>query len=112
MQNAPRGAFCNIFGLIKLLFVVKTIVLSIFEWSFYKGFTVFIQYVSSKSSDDIGYLCSSIRASQIYRILGMIVIDSSGLKEGNQSHKIAVHVCLKKEFMYMYVSACELAHIS
>ena len=43
MQNAPKGAFCNTFVLstfIKLPVVIKTFVLSIFEWPFYTGFTV------------------------------------------------------------------------
>ena len=48
MQNAPRGAFCITFDqhsallltFIKLPFVIKILVLSIFEWPFYTGFTV------------------------------------------------------------------------
>ena len=40
MQNAPRGAFCNTMAFIKLPFVIKIFVLSIFEWQFYTGFTV------------------------------------------------------------------------
>ena len=36
MQNAQRGTFGNI----KLPFVIKIFVLSIFEWPFYTGFTV------------------------------------------------------------------------
>ena len=48
MQNAQR-AFCNIQGehsailltFTKLPFVIKIFVLSIFEWPFYTGFTVF-----------------------------------------------------------------------
>ena len=40
LQNAPRGAFCNTFDIIKLPFVIKIFVLSIFEWLFYTGFTV------------------------------------------------------------------------
>ena len=37
-----KGAFCNTFDLymIKLPVVIKTFVLSIFEWPFYTGFTV------------------------------------------------------------------------
>ena len=38
MQNAPKGAFCNTFKLIKLPFVIKIFVLSIFELLFYTGF--------------------------------------------------------------------------
>ena len=40
LQNAPKGAFCNIFDFIKLPFVFKTFVLSIFEWPLKTGFTV------------------------------------------------------------------------
>ena len=40
LQNAPRGAFCNTLTYIKLPFVIKIFVLSIFEWPFYTGFTV------------------------------------------------------------------------
>ena len=40
MQNAQTGAFCNIFELYKLPFVIKIFILSIFEWPFYKSFTV------------------------------------------------------------------------
>ena len=40
MQNAPRGALCNTLAFIKLPFVIKIFVLFIFEWPFYKGFTV------------------------------------------------------------------------
>ena len=39
-QNAPRGAFCNTLTFIKLPFVIKLSLLSIFEWPFYTGFTV------------------------------------------------------------------------
>ena len=51
MQNAPRGAFCNTFALehsailltfIKLPFVNKIFVLSIFEWPLKTGFTVHV----------------------------------------------------------------------
>ena len=43
MQNAPpMGAFCNILTFIKLSFVIKIFILSIFEWPFYTGFTVCI----------------------------------------------------------------------
>ena len=41
MQNVPRGEFCISFGLHKLSFVIKISVLSIFEWSFITGFTVY-----------------------------------------------------------------------
>ena len=42
LQNAPRGAFCNTLTSIKLPFVIKTFVLSIFERPFYTGFTVVV----------------------------------------------------------------------
>ena len=42
LQNAPRGAFCFTFDFIKLPFVIKIFVLSIFKWLFYTGFTVLI----------------------------------------------------------------------
>ena len=53
MQNAPRGAFCNTFDLqrehsailstfYRLPVVIKTFVLSIFEWPYYTGFTVYL----------------------------------------------------------------------
>ena len=41
LQNAPRGAFCNTMTFIKLPFVIKIFVLSIFEGPFYTGFMVF-----------------------------------------------------------------------
>ena len=57
MQNA----FCNIFNLIKLQFVIKIIAFSIFEWPFYTGFTVLaynkfcdLQYTDSVSSTKYG----------------------------------------------------------
>ena len=37
-------AFCNILTFIKLPFVVKIFVLSMFEWPFYTGFTVEYQF--------------------------------------------------------------------
>ena len=40
LQNAPMGAFCNTFDFIKLPFVSKIFVLSIFEWPNKTGFTV------------------------------------------------------------------------
>ena len=40
LQNAPRGAFCNTLTFIKLPYVIKIFILSIFEWPFYTGFTV------------------------------------------------------------------------
>ena len=41
MQNAPLGAFLQFFStFIKLPFVIKIFVLSIFEWPFYSCFTV------------------------------------------------------------------------
>ena len=39
-QDAPRGAFCNPLTFIKLPFVIKIFVLSIFVWPFYTGFTL------------------------------------------------------------------------
>ena len=38
-----RGAFCNTFDSIKLPFVIKIFVLSIFEWPLKTGFTVYCQ---------------------------------------------------------------------
>ena len=40
VQNAPTEAFCNTSTFITLPFFIKIFVLSIFEWSFYTGFTV------------------------------------------------------------------------
>ena len=53
LQNAPR-AFCNIFDGIKLPFVIKIFVLSIFEWPFYTGFTVLIgSFMVEKKREEI-----------------------------------------------------------
>ena len=41
LQNDPRGAFCNIFGIIRLPFSIKAFVLSIFKWPLKTGFTVY-----------------------------------------------------------------------
>ena len=42
LQNAPRGAFCNTFDLhYATNCFIKIFVLSIFEWPFYTGFTIF-----------------------------------------------------------------------
>ena len=38
-----RGAFCNTFAFIKLLFAIKIFILSIFEWSFNTGFAVCVK---------------------------------------------------------------------
>ena len=40
LQNAPLGAFCSTLTFIKLPFVIKIFVLSIFEWLLKAGFTV------------------------------------------------------------------------
>ena len=40
IAKCSKRAFCNTFNLIKLPFVLKTFVLSIFEWSLKTGFTV------------------------------------------------------------------------
>ena len=40
IAECPKRAFCNISTFIKLPFVIKTFVLSIFAWLFYTGFTV------------------------------------------------------------------------
>ena len=51
-----RGASTILSTFIKLPFVIKTFVLSIFEWLFYTGFTVqynMILYLSSSVSDKI-----------------------------------------------------------
>ena len=42
MQNAPREHSAILLTFIKLPFVIKIFVLSIFEWPFYTGFTVFL----------------------------------------------------------------------
>ena len=39
IAECPRGAFCNTLTFIKLPFVIKILVLSNFEWTFYTGFT-------------------------------------------------------------------------
>ena len=41
MQNAPRGAFCNTFKLIKLPSVIKIFLLIFLSGRFKTGFTVF-----------------------------------------------------------------------
>ena len=40
LKQVKSIAFCNSFDLIKLPFVIKIFVLSIYEWLFYNGFTV------------------------------------------------------------------------
>ena len=40
LNAGPFGVFCNTLTFIKLPFVIKIFVLSIFEWPFYIGFTV------------------------------------------------------------------------
>ena len=40
IAECSKGAFCNTFNFIKLPFVIKIFVMSIFEWSFYTRFTV------------------------------------------------------------------------
>ena len=45
MQNAPREHSAILSTFIKLPFVFKTFVLSIFEWPLKTGFTVFLQTV-------------------------------------------------------------------
>ena len=42
MQNAPREHSAILSTFIKLPFVIKILVLSIFEWPFYTSFTVII----------------------------------------------------------------------
>ena len=39
LQNAPTGILLTLF---KLAFVIKMFILSIFEWPFYTGFTVYL----------------------------------------------------------------------
>ena len=50
IAECSKRAFCNTFDLIKLPFVFKTFVLSIFEWPFKTGFTVhYLQFVKIKT---------------------------------------------------------------
>ena len=44
MQNAPREHSAILSTFIKLQVVIKTFVLSIIEWPFYTGFTVYCCY--------------------------------------------------------------------
>ena len=48
-----KGAFCNISTFIKLQFVIKIFVLSIFEWPFYTGFTVHDFYLQKATGGKI-----------------------------------------------------------
>ena len=41
IAECSKRAFCNTFDLHKLSFVIKTFVLSSFEWPFYTDFTVY-----------------------------------------------------------------------
>ena len=44
IAECSRGAFCNTLTNIKLPFVIKIFILSIFEWPFYTGFTVHVYF--------------------------------------------------------------------
>ena len=44
IEECSRGAFCNTSTFIKLPFVIKIFVLSIFEWPFKTGFTVMLKF--------------------------------------------------------------------
>ena len=65
MQNAPKGAFCNalLLTFIKLPVVIKTFVLSIFEWPFYTGFTVRCEWIMTMSV--LSVLMHLINLSQV-----------------------------------------------
>ena len=58
MQNAPREHSAMLSTFIKLPFVIKTSVLSIFEWPFKTGFTVllYIESVNISSLTDLSGL--------------------------------------------------------
>ena len=49
LKQVKSIAFCNSFDLIKLPFVIKIFVLSIYEWPFYNGFTVVNVYAGVSS---------------------------------------------------------------
>ena len=52
MQNAQEEHSAILSTFIELPFVIKTFVLSIFEWPFYTGFTVLISLSSNKGTDE------------------------------------------------------------
>ena len=62
---------------IKLPFVIKTFVLSIFEWPFYTGFTLLIELASIKGSDKTEHLQSFARVFAAHRYKELIKGDSS-----------------------------------
>ena len=55
MQNAPREHSAIFLTFIRLPFVFKTFVLSIFEWPLKTGFTVDYSQSTVASMDSIGY---------------------------------------------------------
>ena len=66
MQNAPRGGFCNTLTFIKLPFVIKILVLSIFEWPFYTGFNVY--WIDTGHLHSVSYIaCVILQYSRIYK---------------------------------------------
>ena len=59
MQNVPRGVFCIGLTVVKLPFVIKIFVSSIFEWLYCTGFTV--HTCEEKLGDKIGDKIISVK---------------------------------------------------
>ena len=82
--NAPMGAFCIFSTFIRLQFVIKIFVLSIFEWLFYTGFTVLITFLcredSNKSANLFGHaIAFAAHNHQVWiKMKTLLLLDMSG----------------------------------
>ena len=90
------GAFCNTFDIIKLPFVIKILVLSIFEWPFYTGFTVASSaIVNNKGGDQTARICRLVSAFCSYATKSGFLATSANNRSREQmfySHFVLVYV--------------------
>ena len=81
LQNAPRGAFCNTFGLhYATICHYKIFVLSFFEWPFYTGLTVYILMYYTKFG--VGYKHNCMLYKLLYSIVLYCNIDKNWMFYG------------------------------
>ena len=65
IAECSMGAFCNTMTFIKVPFVIKIFVLSIFEWMFYTGFTVHLAKMPTVHLYFIHFLEIAVKPSKI-----------------------------------------------
>ena len=92
LQNAPREHSAIFLSFIKLPFIIKIFVLSIFEWPLKTGFTVYLLLVSRKACNDVLELVEDSFDLDLYGSRVRFHFEDTAILEGVSIHEAQGHV--------------------